>query len=308
MPSGVTGPGQPPGGVDAIYAEVRRLAGDGGATAGAAAPVITEVAPGIAGVAVRTPTLPPATHTACWLVGEGALLAIDPGSPYPDQQHALADAIAARGALEAVVLTHHHGDHVGGAAALAAQLGAPIWAHPATAALLPGLTIARALGEGDVLAIGGRRLRVLFTPGHAAGHLCFRDEASAATVVGDMVAGLGTILIDPQEGHMATYLASLERLLGAEAAVGALLPAHGPVIADGPAKLREYLVHRRMREARVLAALADEPRGAAELCAVAYADTPRFMWPLAERSLLAHLVKLAEEGRAISDGSAWRRT
>jgi glyoxylase-like metal-dependent hydrolase (beta-lactamase superfamily II) len=291
--------------VEAIYAEIRRLTGGNGDTARPEPPVVTPVAAGIVGVAVRTPTLPPAAHTGCWLVGEGDLVAIDPGSPYPDQQAALAAEVAARGQLAAVVLTHHHGDHTGGATALAERFGAPIWAHAATAAAMPGVTVVRELEDGDVLSIGGRRLRVLFTPGHAVGHLCFRDEDSGAAVVGDMVAGLGTILIDPQGGHMATYLASLERLLAED--VGALLPAHGPVIVDGPGKFREYLAHRRMREGRVLAALGDTPRGAADLCAEAYADTPVFLWPLAQRSLLAHLVKLVEEGRAHSDGRSWRR-
>lgn len=310
MPDGVTDARPTPAGVEAIYAEVRRLTG---ATDGTGAPDVTAAAAGIVGVAVRTPTLPPAAHTACYLVGDGDLLAIDPGSPYPDQQAALAAEVAARGRLAAVVLTHHHGDHVGGAAALAAACGAPIWAHAATAAALPGLTVARALEDGDLLAVGGRRLRVLFTPGHAVGHLCFRDEDSGAAVVGDMVAGLGTILIDPAGGHMATYLASLERLLAED--VGALLPAHGPVIADGPAKLREYLAHRRMREAKVVAALREASRSAAELCAEAYADTPSLLWPLAQRSLLAHLVKLVEDGVAVRSaaepsssgaGEGWR--
>lgn len=303
MPDDVTQSPPTPGGVEAIYAEVRRLMG---AADDEAPPLVTAAAPGIVGVAVRTPTLPPAAHTACYLVGDGDLIAVDPGSPYPEQQAALATEIAARGRLVAVVLTHHHGDHVGGAAALAAHFGVPIWAHAATAAELPDLVVTRTLEDGEVLVIGGRRLRVLVTPGHAVGHLCLRDEASRAMVVGDMVAGLGTILIDPAGGHMATYLASLERMLAEDG--GALLPAHGPVIADGPAKLREYLAHRRMREVRVQAALGDRPRTAAELCAAAYADTPAFLWPLAQRSLLAHLVKLVEDGAAFSDERGWRLT
>src|SRR5262245_40635974 len=92
----VTQPNPPPAGVEAIYAEVRRLTG---AREGTDPPEVTAVAPGIVGVAVRTPTLPPAAHTSCWLVGDGDLLAIDPGSPYPDQQDALAAEIAARGRL-----------------------------------------------------------------------------------------------------------------------------------------------------------------------------------------------------------------
>jgi glyoxylase-like metal-dependent hydrolase (beta-lactamase superfamily II) len=132
------------------------------------------------------------------------------------------------------------------------------------------------------------------TPGHAAGHLCF--EVGGATIAGDMVAGIGTILIDPSEGDMAEYLASLGRLLARPPVM--LLPAHGPPIVDGPSKLREYLAHRQMREDRVLAALTETPRTLGELVPSAYADTPRMLWPLAERSLLAHLGKLVREGRA----------
>ncbi len=289
------------GGIDAIYAEVRRLTGTDAAVA---PPALTEASPGITSVALRTPTLPPAAHTACYLVGEGELVAIDPGSPFSDQQGALVDVIRERGELVAVLLTHHHGDHAGGAQALAAATGAPIWAHAATAAALPGVAIARHLADGEVLEVGGRALRAVHTPGHAVGHLCYRDEATAATIAGDMVAGLGTILIDPSGGHMATYLASLERMIAI--GTGALLPAHGPVIADGPGKLREYIAHRLMRERRVRDALGRAPRTAAELCAVAYADTPTFLWPLAERSLLAHLVKLVEDDAAVADGSGWR--
>ncbi len=292
-------------GIESIYAEVRRLAG--AAAAAGAAPVVSQVADGIVSVAVRTPTLPPAAHTSCYLVGEGDLLAIDPGSPFEDEQAALLATITARGRLVAIALTHHHGDHTGGARALAAATGAPIWAHAATAAELRGrLPVARLLDDGEVLEVGGRRLRAVFTPGHAVGHLCFLDEASRAVIAGDMVAGVGTILIDPDGGHMATYLASLERLL--TVGTGAVLPAHGPAIPDGPAKLREYLAHRRMREARVRAALADAPRPARELCAIAYADTPTLLWPLAERSLLAHLAKLVEDGDAVTVDGGWRRT
>jgi len=287
--------------VESIYAEVRRLTGSDTAVA---APELTEAAPGITGLALRTPMFLPAAHTACYLVGSGEMVAVDPGSPYPDQQDALVDAVRARGQLVAVLLTHHHGDHVGGATALAAATGAPIWAHAETAAALPGVPVARHLTDGEVIEVGGRALRAMHTPGHAVGHLCFRDEASAATMAGDMVAGIGTILIDPSGGHMGTYLASLEQMIAA--GVGALLPSHGPVIADGPAKLREYIAHRLMRERRVRDALGSTPQSAADLCAVAYADTPSFLWPLAQRSLLAHLVKLVEDGVAVDDGSGWR--
>lgn len=293
-----------PGGAEAIYQAVRALLGGGERPRSPV--VVDDVAPGVVRVAVATPTLPPATHTGCYLVGRSDLLAVDPGSPYPDQQTALAEAIAARGRLCAIVLTHHHGDHCGGAVALARATGAPIMAHRDAAARLAGrIAVDRYLADGERLDLGGRRIEALHTPGHAPGHLVLRDLDSRAAIVGDLIAGVGTILIDPDDGDMATYLASLERL--AQADVGALLPAHGPVIPDGPAKARAYIAHRLMREARVLAALTDAPQALGPVCAAAYADTPSWLWPLAERSLLAHLDKLQAEGRATAGADGWRR-
>jgi glyoxylase-like metal-dependent hydrolase (beta-lactamase superfamily II) len=96
---------------------------------------------------------------------------------------------------------------------------------------------------------------------------------------------------------MAEYLASLARLLQRTATT--LLPAHGPAISDGHGKLREYIAHRTMRENRVLAALAGGTAASlTELLPSAYGDTPRMLWPLAERSLRAHLDKLVMDGRA----------
>ncbi len=285
--------------IESLYEQVRAAVPTFGPEA-SATPL--QVAPGIRVLALRTPTLPPAAHTNVYLVGPdvGPIVVVDPGSPYPEQQ-ALLDAVLAELPIAAVLLTHHHGDHMGGAAALAARFNVPIGAHPATAQRLEGIVeVTQLIAEGDVV----HGLTAVHTPGHAEGHLCF--ELGAATIAGDMVAGIGTILIDPSEGDMTLYLESLERLLARPAAM--LLPAHGPAIPDGPAKLREYLAHRRMREARVLAALTDAPATLAELLPTAYGDTPTLLWPLAERSLLAHLAKLDRDGRATDDGSGrWSR-
>jgi glyoxylase-like metal-dependent hydrolase (beta-lactamase superfamily II) len=263
---------------------------------------VAAVAPGIRVLALRTPTLPPATHTNVYLVGPeaGPVAVVDPGSPYPEQQAQL-DQFLTEVPPAAVLLTHHHGDHIGGAAALAKRWSVPVAAHALTAALIADrVDVTQLLDDGES-AYGAT---AIFTPGHAAGHLCF--AVGDAILAGDMVAGIGTILIEPREGDMAVYFASLERLLARPQHT--LLPAHGPALADGHGKLREYLSHRRMREAKVAAALRDEPRSLGELVADAYNDTPRAVWPLAERSMLAHLIKLAHEHRAQSvvDGR-WSR-
>ncbi len=270
------------------------------------------IAPAIEVCPVRTPTLPPATDTNCYLVGERELVVVDPASPYEEEQAALDAALddrIARGArVREIWLTHHHQDHVRGAARVSARYAAPIAAHPETAARLAGqLDVSHMLEEGARIELAGthpRSLRAVFTPGHAPGHLCFLEESTGMMLAGDMVAGIGTILIDPSEGDMAAYLASLAllRRLGPSR----LLPSHGGVIADPAARLDEYVRHRLWRERRVIDALRE--RGEAtprELVPIAYSDVSPAIHALAERSLVAHLRKLAADGVATSRGQTW---
>jgi len=285
--------------IEALYEQVRAIA----PTSGEAPPSgLVEVVPGIRVLALRTPTLPPAAHTNVYLVGpeKGPVAVVDPGSPYPDQQ-AILDTVLGEIPISRVLLTHHHGDHVGGAAELATKWNVPIAAHPLTAKRLAGrIAITELLDDG--VDVNGAVC--VHTPGHAEGHLVF--EVGEVAIAGDMVAGIGTILIDPDEGDMTQYLASLERMRSRNQRV--LLPAHGPAIREGEAKLTEYLAHRRMREQRVVDALAGAPKTIAQLVEIAYSDTPRFLWGLAERSLLAHLAKLVGDGAARSlDGGLWSR-
>ncbi len=256
--------------------------------------------------ALRTPTLPPATHTNAWLLDVGGALAVvDPGSPDRGEQERLEaalDVLAAEGLpAREIWLTHHHADHVGGVERLRRR-GLELRAHPATAERLRAAAgPVRPVGDGDLLH---GRFRALHTPGHAPGHLVFLDERSGALVCGDMVSTLSTVVIDPPEGDMAEYLRQLERLRAL--APRALYPGHGPPAPDGVAKLGEYLAHRRMREGKVLSALG---RGGPlpEVTRLAYDDTPEFMLPAAERSCLATLEKLRAEGRARLDGGRWMR-
>ena len=261
---------------------------------------------GVLLVPLRTPTLPPATHTNCLLLGDEALWVIDPGSPWESQQRRLEaalEALAQDGRRpQGIVLTHYHHDHVAGAMALSARLSLPILAHPETAARLEGeVRIDRLLTDGEPLEASGRAWRLLHLPGHTRGHLCLFEERSRAVIAGDLIAGTGTVVIDPPDGDMHDYLASLDRLLALSP--GTLYPAHGPVIPGGARLLAATVQHRLAREAKVVAALeaARGPSTPEELVPHAYAEADPSVYPLAARSLLSHLLKLERDGRAARD-------
>src|SRR5215472_14046236 len=231
-----------------LLAVVRALCAGQPLAEAAHVPVRIEPAPGLLVVPLRTPTLPPATHTNCVLAGQRELALIEPATPYEDEVARL-DAIlrelaAAGRRVVALLLTHHHQDHVAAAARLRARLGVPLLAHRETARRID-VAVDRELGDGEI-AFG---LRALFTPGHAPGHLCFLEPRTRTLVAGDMVAGEGTILISPlDEGDMGTYLDSLARLSALD--LHALVPAHGPPTASPRALLEHYIRHRLMREQR----------------------------------------------------------
>lgn len=259
-----------------------------------------EFRPGIVLFPLPTPTLPPATHTNTYLVGFGEALLVDPGTPHALELERLEAALAAAREqlgrrVVAIVLTHHHPDHVGGAARLRERLGVPVWAHRATAERLIGrVTVDRELHDGEVLRLAGDpdlEFEVLHTPGHARGHVALWDATRRSLLAGDLLSAVSTIVVDPPEGDMDDYLASLERVAALDPL--ALFPAHGPTLGQGRAKLAELIRHRLDREDRIRGALAAGRKSAEEMVAEVYDDVPPEVWPLALRQIEAHLIRLA---------------
>ncbi len=241
---------------------------------------------------VRTPTLPPATHTNCYRVGRTL---IDPASPYPDEQARLASWA---GPVERIVITHHHGDHVGGVADLAARTGAPVYAHRDARV---DFAVDVRLEDGDVLDTGAGRLRCLHTPGHADGHLAFQLDDGGEIIAGDLVAGVGTIVLVQPEGNLAVYLASLARV-GALAT--RLWPAHGPPV--GPETVGHYIRHRRMRTGQFEESVRARGRATpVEIASDVYAGIPGVDFTFAALQVATHLRWLEDEGRVRKDGAAW---
>ncbi len=259
---------------------------------------------------MKTRPLPPATHTNAYLVGEREMALIDPGSDDPEELGSLfrlIEALAEDGRrLKLVLLTHHHSDHCAGADAVRSRFKAQVAAHAENAR---HVKVDFTLEDGDWVPLlpghGDWNLRALHTPGHAPGHLCFLHPRTRSLFTGDVIpGGTGTVIIDPPEGDMAAYMASLERLT--REPVEWLFPGHGAPQGAALRRIHALIAHRQEREAKVLAALDRELKPIAALVERAYADTPCELWRYAERSLLAHLLKLEAEGRAGRDGERWR--
>lgn len=223
--------------------------------------------------------------------GEGASV-IDPAVDDTTYLDALVEEGAQRGGIRRILITHGHPDHIGGALALKKRLGVLIYAFSREGVPMADEEIA----DGTTFPAGDDTLRAIHTPGHRFDHLCFLLEGQGTLFAGDIVAGVGTVVINPPEGDMQVYLDTLTRLQGMK--IAEIVPSHGPTITDPKAKLDEYITHRMQREQQVMLALEELPRGSTihELVPLIYMDIDSRLYPVAARSVEAHLLKLEHEG------------
>lgn len=250
--------------------------------------------------------------TNSYIVGDAATgyIVIDPGPN--DFDHIGRLWRATQGDIRMIVCTHSHADHSPGAAPLQAlcKNGSkpPILglASKPTARATARFTPERELADGERLVLSGataegetvtHTLRVIHTPGHAANHLCLVLEEDGLLFSGDHILNGSTTVIDPPDGDMTAYLDSLDTLDAACEAgrIEFILPAHGYVIGFARTAIGMLKAHRLKREAKIAAAMQKLPEGTPEeWLPLAYDDVPKRMWPVAARSLAAHVARIQQ--------------
>lgn len=272
-----------------------------------------ELNPHIIVFPLRTETLPPATHTNCFIVGNKEFIVIDAASKDETELaklFELLDSMIGNGAIcKEIIVSHLHPDHFGGETFLQKHLKEkfgleiPISAHKITAESLAGkVEFQKFIADEQIFTLKDKngesfQIKALHTPGHARGHLCFYDEPKCFLLSSDNVIATGSVVIAPPEGNLVDYLASLERMKNLPN-LRFLCGSHGSAIFNGKAKIEEYISHRLEREKQIVGAIESGAKTPSEIVAKVYVGLDEKLVRLAEKSVEAHLEKLQAEAQA----------
>jgi glyoxylase-like metal-dependent hydrolase (beta-lactamase superfamily II) len=262
------------------------------------------IAPGIVRLTAPNPGVMTGPGTNSYIVGTRELIVVDPGPAIDTHIAALVSAVGDR--LKHIVCTHTHLDHSPAALKLKQATGASLAGRNAPGDGRQDLDFAPDVipNDGDTIRVEGATLRAIHTPGHASNHLCYFFEQQKLMFTGDHVMQGSTVVISPPDGDMHAYFASLDKLLQID--IAALAPGHGRVIDTPHAEVRKLIAHRLKREEKVVDALQRKhPATLDELVPLAYDDVNERLFPIARRSLHAHLLKLERDGRASVKDERW---
>ncbi len=271
---------------------------------------LEELEPGIARVLAHNPSAFTYYGTQTYLIGEGEVALVDPGPDLPEHLDALEQAIAGR-PVAAIMCTHTHRDHSPAARPMAERTGAPIigcaplaleTAGPRADASFDGdYAPDRVLADGDSIAVDGRPMTAVATPGHTSNHLCF--AYGDALLTGDHVMGWSTTVVFPPDGDMAAYMASLDKLRQRGDRI--YYPAHGAPVTNPGQYVRHLMGHRMQREKQILGLVRERARPIPDIVASAYPGLDPRLTVAAGGSVLAHLLDLQRRGLVVEDGGTW---
>lgn len=263
---------------------------------------------------LRTKTLPPATHTNCFIVGKKEFVVIDSATGEKgelEKLFAVVDKLISDGGIcSEIVVSHFHQDHFGGEVALQKYLSEKyqqevfISAHPETFSSLGEYAddnFEKTIDDESIFTLYDADdkqfdLQVMHTPGHARGHLCFYDEKFGFLLSSDNIVGQGTVVIAPPEGNMIDYLSSLERMKNLPD-LNFLCGSHGAAVFDAKGKIEEYIEHRLEREKQILQVFETGIVDSNKIVEKVYQNLDPRLIPLAEKSVEAHLEKLEAENK-----------
>jgi len=268
-------------------------------------PAFTQLAPGVRRLLAPNPSMMTGPGTNTYLFGSEEVAVLDPG-PVIDSHLKVIQEIAGA-PIRWVLVTHTHPDHSPAAFELARMTGAELLGRPPPDGQHQDKTFVpdRVLEDGDRLSVDGSEIEVIHTPGHASNHICLRHVELNWVFTGDHVIDGSTVVIDPPDGNMKHYLQSLSKVK--ESRPIALAPGHGELIHDPDRAIDWIVEHRLEREAKVVAALEGNPGlTSMELVPHVYKDVDKRLYGLAERSLLAHLLKLEDDLVAACNGKRWK--
>ena len=265
---------------------------------------------GIARVLAHNPSAFTYYGTQSYLIGTNELAVIDPGPDLPEHIDALVEAIGGR-PVAAIMCTHTHRDHSPAARPLAERIGAPIvgcaplaleTVGPRADAAFDGDYAAdRVLGDGDAVAVDGKPVVAVATPGHTSNHLCFAYEGALLT--GDHVMGWSTTVVFPPDGDMGAYMASLDKLRQRDDRT--YYPAHGPPVTKPQQYVRGLMGHRMQRETQILRLVGEQARDIPDIVASAYPGLDPRLTTAAGGSVYAHLLDLERRGLVGREGELW---
>ncbi|HJQ57768.1 MAG TPA: MBL fold metallo-hydrolase [Vineibacter sp.] len=268
-----------------------------------------QVTPNVRRVVARNPSAFTFKGTGTYVVGRGKVAIVDPGPDMQDHVDAVLNAVRGE-TVTHILVTHTHVDHSPATPALKAATGATVYAFGGHPKPPPGVTTEQGgdhdftpdvrLADGEVVNGAGWTVEAIHTPGHISNHLCFALREDNALLSGDHVMGWSTAVISPPDGNMRSYFESLRKLLPRGESL--YIPTHGAEIREPVPFVQAYIEHRLDRERQILACLRDGLDTVPAMVARMYKDVGAHLHAAAGRSVLAHLIQFAVDGRVLSDG------
>lgn len=270
-----------------------------------------ELSPLIRRVVCRNPGAFTFMGTGTYIIGRGKVAVVDAGPPDPQHAEAVLKAVEGE-TITHQLITHTHMDHSPAARLIKEATGAETWGYGPHGGDRGGAKVEEGgdhdfrpdhtVRDGDVIQGDGWTVECVHTPGHTSNHICFGLREEKALFTGDHIMGWSTTIVSPPDGNMTDYFASLDKLLERDDEI--YYPTHGAPIGQVHNFVRAYRAHRQLREEQITRVLADGPKTIPEMVAVMYADVDKSLHRAAARSVYAHLLHMAGDGRVKTDGEA----